>query len=220
MLETINHKISKLGILAKAIAILSLLLSCADDKRALQKQSGFMPDSAIAVAIIDGDTFTLKSGRTVRIALIDTPELNEPYYDSAAQLLSDLILGKSVNLKPLSGQTDRYGRILAEVFVDSVNTGLSILAHGLGALYLYQDNLHLKEIYLSAQQKALREKIGIWSLPGPEPEDYYINVKGSYRFHRPLCIHLKNVNPAKIQRLESRNEALNLGLSPCRTCRP
>jgi hypothetical protein len=75
---------------------------------------------------------------------------------------------------------------LAEIFVDSINVGISVLARDLGVLYLYQENLLLIEIYLPIQQRALQEKIDIWSLPDPEPEDYYISLMGSYRFHRPL----------------------------------
>ena len=208
------------------LLVLYLLSGCSStsdntqDKSSQPNQSAQPSDSAYVAQVIDGDTFVLSSGQTVRIALIDTPEHNEQYYDSATQFIANLILDKLVDIKPISAQSDRYGRILAEVYVDSVNVGLSILEHGLGLLYLYPENSRLKDIYLPAQQRALRQKAGVWSLPQPEQEKFYINLKGSYRFHRPLCIHLKNSNPGKINRLGSRIEALDLGFSPCRTCKP
>ena len=220
LLKAVRHKVLMIVIITTTIAITPLIFSCENKKLAARKQAADLPDTATVVAVIDGDTFVISSGKTARIALIDTPESNEPYYDSAAQFLANLILDKIVNIKPLPSQTDRYGRILAEVFIDSINVGMSILAHGLGVLYLYPEDSHLKEIYLTLQQRALREKAGIWSLAEPEPEDYYINLKGSYRFHRPLCVHLKSSNPSKIRRLGSRKEALSRGLSPCRTCKP
>lgn len=220
MLESINYKILKSALLAVAIVLSYLLYSCENDRPEPQKQSIQKPDTVTVAAVIDGDTFVLSSGTIVRIALIDTPEHNEPYYDSATQFLANLILDKAIDLKPVSTLLDRYGRTLAEVYRDSINVGLTILEHGLGLLYLYPENSHLKEIYLPAQLRALQEKAGIWSLPVPEPEKFYINLKGSYRFHRPLCIHLKNSNREKIRRIGSRKEALYLGLSPCRTCKP
>jgi len=220
LFKTIIYKVLGFVILAPAVGITFLLFSCENDKPALRKQSAEYPDTVTVVTVIDGDTFILSSGKTVRIALIDTPEHNEPYYDSATQFLANLILDNMVSIKLISAQSDRYGRTLAEVYRDSINVGLSILENGLGLLYLYPENSHLKDIYLPTQKRALLENVGIWSLPEPEPEKFYINLKGSYRFHRPLCIHLKNSNPKKIRRLGSRNEALNLGYSPCRTCKP
>jgi len=208
------------------LLVIFLLSGCSSssdntqNKSSQPNQSAQPSDSIYVSQVIDGDTFVLSSGQTVRIALIDTPEHNEPYYDSATQFLANLILDKNVNIRSISSTSDRYGRVLAEVYVDSMNVGLSILEQGLGLLYLYPESAHLKDTYLPAQQRALLEKAGIWSMPSPEPEEFYINLKGSYRFHRPLCVHLKNSNPGKIQRLDSREEAIKLGFSPCRTCKP
>jgi micrococcal nuclease len=190
------------------------------DKLSQQNQSIQPSDSVYVTQVFDGDTFVLSSGETVRIALIDTPESGEPLYDEAGQYLSGLILGKKVTLMPLGSGTDHYGRTLAEVFIDTINVGYSVLQAGMAYLYLYRENIHLKEVYLQAQKQAITAKSGIWALPDPVPEKYYINLKGSFRFHRPLCTHLKKANLENIRRIGTRIEALNKGLSPCRTCRP
>jgi endonuclease YncB( thermonuclease family) len=209
-----------------ALCGLLLLVSCGDDKP--EKSRSSTDDKAtqgairfgIVYAIVDGDTFVLSSGKSVRIDAIDTPESGEPFYDKATEYLEELILGKKVILHLVGPGFDRYGRILAEVYVDSVNVGLSMLRTGMGWLYLFPDNAYLKDKYLPALLHARKSKIGIWSLPEPVAENYYVNVKGSYRFHRPLCFHLKNVEESKLQIIKSRKEAFALGFSPCRNCDP
>ncbi|MCD6162361.1 MAG: thermonuclease family protein [candidate division Zixibacteria bacterium] len=198
------------------ISISLLVPSCGKEKSKDEKTIS----TKIAVTVYDGDTFTLSSGKKVRIAMIDTPEKGEPFCDEATQYLSDLVLGKEVSLKPIGKGIDRYGRTLAEVYVDSANVSQLMLKAGLAVLYLFKDNAYLKDEYLQYQIYAYENKIGIWSLPEPVAEEYYINIKGSYRFHRPLCFHLKKVDISKIRRIATRAEAIKQGLSPCRNCRP
>ncbi|KKL24417.1 hypothetical protein LCGC14_2415550 [marine sediment metagenome] len=77
--------------------------------------------------IIDGDTFetdgdwTLnkETGHHVRIIGIDTPERGQPGYDAATQKLSDLVLGKSVELKG-AVKVDR-GRLVCKVYLDGTD---------------------------------------------------------------------------------------------------
>jgi len=205
---------------------LLLLTNCGDDKSEESKQSSDNKTSqesirfGTVISIVDGDTFVLSSGKSVRISAVNTPESGELFYDEAKEYLSGLVLGKKVVLHLVGPGLDRYGRILAEVYVDSVNVGLSILKMGMGLLYLFPDNAYLKDKYLPVLLQAQQKKSGIWSLPEPAAEEFYINIKGSYRFHRPLCYHLKDVDRGKMQIIRSRKEAFALGLSPCRSCKP
>lgn len=77
--------------------------------------------------VIDGDTFKVspnwkwngQSGDTVRSNGYDTPEKGERGYDQATTKLSNLILGKEVELKkPI---TFTYGRLLCDVYVNGKN---------------------------------------------------------------------------------------------------
>jgi endonuclease YncB( thermonuclease family) len=204
-----------------SVAVLILViaftqLSCARKKSSEeQKRAGDRVST-----VIDGDTFVLTSNQTVRIAMIDTPEAGEPYYEEASVMLARLILGRQITLEPVGPGLDRYHRILAEVFIDSLSVARVMLDSGLAMLYLFRDNEYLKDRYLPYQIRALERKVGIWSLPEPVSEDYYLRVRGSYRFHRPLCFHLKHTDPDKLVIITSRQEALKAGLSPCRSCKP
>jgi hypothetical protein len=64
---------------------------------------------------IDGDTLVCDRQK-VRLTNVYAAELNEPGGRAAKQRLRALISGGQVTLRPLG--TDRYGRILAEVYVN------------------------------------------------------------------------------------------------------
>ncbi|HBZ01076.1 MAG TPA: hypothetical protein DEO84_07125, partial [candidate division Zixibacteria bacterium] len=87
-------------------------------------------------------------------------------------------------------------------------------------VYLFRGNQPHKNELIAAQTEARRAKVGIWSIPAPSPEPYYIAPGGSFRFHRPLCPLIKNINVKKAKRFTNRDDALDRGLSPCRECKP
>ena len=86
----------------------------------------------------DGDTCTTTSGEKIRLACIDTPELRgrkaDPVPATAARdYLRELVVGKSVGVRRVA--TDRYGRTVAELFVDGSNVQQQLLASGHADIY-------------------------------------------------------------------------------------
>jgi endonuclease YncB( thermonuclease family) len=73
--------------------------------------------TARVVSIADGDTITVldADNRQVKVRLygIDCPERKQPYGNRARQATADAVMGKEVNVHPIS--TDRYGRTVALV---------------------------------------------------------------------------------------------------------
>ena len=75
--------------------------------------------------IVDGDTLMLDNGLIVRLIGIQAPHLalgreglaDWPKSPESKQALSDLTLGKPVLLRYGGAEKDRYGRLLAQVFV-------------------------------------------------------------------------------------------------------
>ena len=176
----------------------------------------------VVVKIIDGDTVELKGGDKLRLLAVDTPEKGELFYDEACQLLAELTLEKEAVIQYASRRRDKYGRLLGYLYIDGAFINEIILKRGMGNLYLFKDNkLGSPEIntMLSAQKAAIGDKIGLWSIQR-SPEDYYINLEGSFRFHRPGCRSIKKSKPVYFQKLASREEGMLLGLSPCRNCKP
>jgi micrococcal nuclease len=199
-------------------ALAAFFIACSQDKPPEKKQ--VLPGKEIVADVYDGDTFRMSSGKKVRIVGIDTPETGERFHDEAKYYLSSLIINKEVTLKPLAAGKDRYQRILAQVFVDTMDIGLAMIQAGYAQLYLFSDDNFLKERYLPALKGAIGQKKGLWGVQPPKAEAYYLTVKGSYRFHRPPCPSIKNANPKNLKKIKTRLEALENGLSPCRNCHP
>ena len=179
-------------------------------------------DRFVVVRVIDGDTFELAGGDRVRMLGIDTPERGEPFYERAGGFVDSLVMGRPVRIEYGERRRDSYGRLLGYVYVDSVFVNKAILDNGLGYLYLFKDNetsrSEVKEL-LTAQRAALSRKLGIWSV-AHDPESKYIQIDGSYRFHRPGCRSVRDLKPGHYREFSNREEALAEGLSPCRNCKP
>jgi len=84
----------------------------------------------IVTRVIDGDTFELASGQKVRLKGINTPEKSEWLNVEATEFVRGLVENKSVEIK--SYGFDKYGRILAYVFIYGKNLNREILERGLG----------------------------------------------------------------------------------------
>lgn len=100
--------------------------------------------SAIAVGTVtvtDGDTLTV-GGERIRIANIDTPEIQRSQCDAERRLglvakrrLAQLVGEGGITIKrgdPATGrQTDRHGRTLALISVNGRDVGRVLIAEGL-----------------------------------------------------------------------------------------
>ena len=75
-------------------------------------------DKTVTVStVIDGSSFTLNSGETVKLACIYTPQQGQPGYDSAKNYLTSIILGKIVYLTVDNiTKIDLYGRLLCVAY--------------------------------------------------------------------------------------------------------
>nr|MBN2276844.1 thermonuclease family protein [candidate division Zixibacteria bacterium] len=181
------------------------------------------PDNRFRVTgIIDGDTVELPGGDRLRLIGIDCPERGDPFYDSASAFMSGLLLDQIPEVVYSSRRRDGYGRQLGYLYLDTLFVNAAVLRQGLACVYLFDDNLadrgRIGEL-LAAQNVAIDQRRGIWSLPHHE-EPYYVAKKGSLRFHRPTCRSVRDLDPGQQLRFETRLEALRQGYSPCRNCRP
>jgi endonuclease YncB( thermonuclease family) len=173
----------------------------------------------IVKEVIDGDTFLMSDDVHVRLIGVDTPEKGDRIYDEAVAFAQSTLLGSDVRFEYDRELYDDYGRRLVYLFVDSLFYNEEVISRGLGTVYLFAENRKYASELIAAQKVARGERSGIWSSE-PEPEKYYLAGYSSFRFHRPLCIHLKRSDRSAMRRFSTRDEPLDLGLSPCRTCRP
>ncbi|MGE0310708.1 MAG: thermonuclease family protein [Lautropia sp.] len=146
-----------------------------------------VPDRAHLVAarvvrIADGDSFEarLADGRRsgVRIGGIDAPERRQAWADRARRNLHELIGTRPVWLE--IAKTDRYGRLVAHVFVASgdaagsalVDVGHAQVAAGWAWFYRrYAEEMppSRRGRYDAAERDAQRLRLGLWRDPEPIP---------------------------------------------------
>ena len=102
--------------------------------------------SEIIAKCYDGDTCTTKNGEKIRLACIDAPEIAgknaEPIKaERSKEFLNNLVLNKKVFIKRIN--TDRYGRTVAEIFIDDINIQKLLVNNGYAKVfekYAYQCN--------------------------------------------------------------------------------
>lgn len=114
----------------RALLLSLLLLS----KAALGQTS----EHVVITSCYDGDTCTTSTGEKIRLACIDTPELRGKRADpvpakEARDYLRELVVGRKVTIRRIT--TDRYGRTVAELFVDGSNVQQELVASGNASIY-------------------------------------------------------------------------------------
>jgi micrococcal nuclease len=171
--------------------------------------------------VADGDTIVLGDGEVIRYIGIDTPEQDDPFCREATEANEKMLKGGRVRLEYEQDRRDRYGRLLAYVWVDTLLLNAELIRKGLASVYLFSPNLKYRERFISLQKEARQKGVGIWSVL-VEPEAYYVASRRSRRFvfHRPGCRSAKRIKTENVARFETRDEALDLGYSSCRNCKP
>ncbi|MCL1630751.1 thermonuclease family protein [Sporolactobacillus sp. CPB3-1] len=144
-----------------------------------------IPDNGVTakvVKVIDGDTFeVLYKGKvtTVRVLLIDTPETHhpklgvQPYGPEASAHAHQLLDGKRVTLElAKDGARDKYGRLLAYVFVGGQSFEALQLSAGLARVaYVYPPNTKYLNQFQAIEQQSRAKKLKIWAVSGYAASD-------------------------------------------------
>ncbi|MCK5449354.1 thermonuclease family protein [Candidatus Pacearchaeota archaeon] len=115
--------------------------------------------NSIVTRIIDGDTIELINGQKIRLKGINTPEKSMPFSQEATEFLEQLILNQSIKIE--SHGTDKYGRILAYIFLEEKNINKELLGEGLATLYYYEKDKYYDELKNTEEFARLNQK-GLW----------------------------------------------------------
>lgn len=76
------------------------------------------PNKTSAKEVIDGDTFIIKNGMTVRLLGIDAPGKGQEKYQEVKDYLSYLVLNRQLTFEYDQYEDDKFGRILAYVWIE------------------------------------------------------------------------------------------------------
>lgn len=133
--------------------------------------------SAEVTNVVDGDTIKVSiDGRseTVRLLLVDTPETKhpskpvQPFGPEASSFAEETLDGQEIELELGISERDKYGRLLAYVWIEDRMFNEMLLEKGFARVaYIYQPNVKYVEEFQSLQRAAQKEGVGIWSI-----EDY------------------------------------------------
>ena len=131
---------------------------------------------------VDGDTLKLENGERVRLIGIDTPEMHDSdklNRDSrrnkqdvrtikelgrrAWEFTKQLVEGKRVSLEFDVEKYDKYGRILAYVYLqDGTFVNAKIVEEGYASLMTIPPNVKYAQLFLRLYQQARDNRRGLW----------------------------------------------------------
>jgi len=172
----------------------------------------------------DGDTIVLMSGQRVRYIGINAPEIDhkdqkaQPYGYRARAFNQDLIRSGKIRLEYDIERFDRYGRVLAYVFLeDGTFLNARLLQAGLAFCLYRKPNVKYHNILLKAQQDAMELKRGLWRC-WTEPENKYIGNQASQRFHLSSCPVAQKIKSKNKITFFKKWDAFSQGYAPSKKC--
>jgi micrococcal nuclease len=185
------------------------------------------PQAALVVRVVDGDTLMLADGIKVRVLGIDAPEMEKDgrpadfLAHKAKATLEDLTLNRKIDLEYDRLRYDRYGRLLAYLWLpDHTLVNAELVRRGLARVYLIAPNLRYQKELLAAQGEAIEAGRGVWPHLLKQDEPDYLGNRNTLRLHRPKCPLAAQMAKANQVRFTSLKNAYLQGYSPCRGCRP
>lgn len=134
---------------------------------------GIEGERTYVTKVIDGDTFEIENGATVRFIGIDTPETVDPrrpvgcFGKQASNETKSLILGKVVILQRDISDSDKYGRLLRYVFLPLDDGRVLfvddyLVREGFARVYTYPPDVKYNEQLREAEIEARENKKGLW----------------------------------------------------------
>jgi micrococcal nuclease len=205
--------------------------------------------SAQVVRVIDGDTLEVTiNGKTDKIRLIgvDTPETVhpnqkvEPYGKEASEFTKSQLNGKTVSLEFDAEKQDKYGRLLAYVWMEDKLFNETLLKEGYAQVSTYPPNVKYVEKFTAAQTEARNNNRGLWAVQEEKPASVpavasspttivspesqlqtepqtitvYVTRTGE-KYHSASCRYL-----SRSQIPMSLSDAKAAGYTPCSVCGP
>jgi micrococcal nuclease len=128
----------------------------------------------VVVRIVDGDTIHVRLGERVekvRYIGVNTPEVHhpskgeEPGGREAAVVNRQLVDGRRVRLELDAQARDRYGRLLAYVWVDETMVNAELVRRGFAQVMTVPPNVRHQTLFLKLQREARDAGRGLWGTP-------------------------------------------------------
>lgn len=127
--------------------------------------------------VIDGDTVIVNMDgkeERVRLILVDTPETKhpqmgvQPFGPEASAFTTEQLEGKDITLEGGVQERDRYGRVLAYVWIGDKLFNQTLLENGLARVAVYPPNTKYLDEFNATQETAKKKAVGLWSIENSE----------------------------------------------------
>lgn len=132
------------------------------------------PTDAFVMRVVDGDTIQLLDGRLVRYIGMDAPEVRrrvgyqwvrdpEPWAEAATHANQHLVDGHRVRLEYDVQTHDRFGRVLAYVYVGEVMVNTELVHEGYARSLTIAPDVRYADRFRMLEEDAKHAHRGIWS---------------------------------------------------------
>lgn len=112
--------------------------------------------------VIDGDTIKLSNGEIVRYIGMDTAEIEEPFGNVAKEYNRRLVEGKTVRLEFDIKSRDKYGRLLAYVYVGDIFVNALLIQQGMAKAMTIPPDTRNQKYFEQLEIEAKESKRGLW----------------------------------------------------------
>ncbi len=161
--KTLSFPIKLRNRVRKNIKIFFLLLLICSLTRTLAYSETF-----VCTRVVDGDTIVVKGIGKVRLIGVDTPETVHPrkpveyFGKEASNFTKKMVEGKKVRLEYDWQRKDRYGRVLAYVYLkDGTFLNAELIKQGYGHAYTRYSFKYLEQ-FRKYEKEARENKRGLW----------------------------------------------------------
>ncbi|HEY3065306.1 MAG TPA: thermonuclease family protein [Methylomirabilota bacterium] len=127
--------------------------------------------TGVVVRVVDGDTVHVRIGdrvEKVRYIGVNTPEVHhprrgeEPGGREAARVNEALVGEQRVRLELDVRSHDRYGRLLAYVWVGDVMVNAELVSRGYAQVMTVPPNVRYADVFIQLQRDARKAGRGLW----------------------------------------------------------
>lgn len=199
---------------------------------------------AQVIRVVDGDTVRVSMDggeEIVRLIGVNAPEIahqglgikEEPYGKKAFDYTREHLDGRQIFVELDVGKRDKYGRLLAYVWLErpkndgeaevrSKMYNAELVLNGYAQVMTVPPNVKYLDLFVKFQREAREQAKGLWG-PAGEKENsapVYVGNTRSKKFHYPDCQWAQEINPKNRVDFKTREEAIEAGYEPCKTCRP
>ena len=138
-----------------------------------EESQGNLANPYPVTRVVDGDTIVVAMAgeeNKVRLIGVDTPESvhpdetrNVPYGKISSEFTRNALEGQLVYLEYDVEPTDRYGRILAYVWLDGEMFNKTLLSEGHAMLATFPPNVRYVDEFTELQAQARNQGKGLWA---------------------------------------------------------